>query len=166
MPREIIDLWGVRAVIADLLPQCPSQRRSTHFHPADYLALDSLEQARQADDGVVLLATYGTTRLYVVCPARLVSARHEPLDQAARDRVLALDGNDSRAKAGVRYRRIPPGERVWYLKTAGETALSPWGRPLDLAPARSVEGAEILDLLAGRSGLPTAMLAAARASTA
>jgi hypothetical protein len=159
-PRDadIIDLWGVRAVVADLLPEVALNEVPGISHPADYLALSSLEEAQRAEDGVVLLATYGTTRKYVAYPAGLVSATHDALDKAARDLALPLDGLDAHAKAGVRYLRIPLGERVWYLETEEEKhsrwQAGPWILPR-LHPWR----AEILDLLARRiDRLPNAML--------
>jgi hypothetical protein len=166
MPRDsdIIDLWGVRAVVADLLPEVPLNEVPEISHPADYLALSSLEDAQQAEDGTVLLSTYGTTRPYVVASARLVSATHDTLDEGARDLALSLHGNDALANAGVHYRRIPPGERVWNLETEEEKhsrlTADPW-----ILPRLSPWTAEILDLLAGRiDRLPSTMLEAARES--
>jgi hypothetical protein len=166
MPRDsdIIDLWGVRAVIADLLPEVPLNEVPGISHPADYLALTSLEDTQQSEDGVVILATYGTTRKYVACPARLVSASHDVLHRAALDIAFALDADDARAKAGARYQRIPLGERVWYLSTQDEKH-SRWRGELWVLPRLDPWSAQVRDLLAGRiERLPTAMLERATGS--
>jgi hypothetical protein len=147
---EIIDLWGVRAELADRLPGTRLQAIPGISHPADYLALATVEEAQAAPDGVVLLSTFGTTRLYVVVPARRVAIDDATLHRAAQDLAAFLGGEDPTGDPGVRLRRIPMGERVWNMDRGDEKHArlghDPWiaGELEPLRPA-------ILDHLAGRT---------------
>lgn len=100
-------------------------------------------------DGAVLLATFGTTRLYVITRAEYVTCDDAVLDQAARDLADVIGGEDTRGDPGVRYQRIPPKERVWNMDRGNErhTRL---GDELWIAEALEAYRSMILDLLAGR----------------
>jgi hypothetical protein len=117
---QIIDLWGVRAELDALLPATPLAEIPGISHPADYLALDSVQAARAFDDGAVLLSTFGTTRLYAVVRAADVAIGDAGLDRAARDIAAFLGGEDPQGNPGLRVRRIPRGERVWNMDTGAE----------------------------------------------
>jgi len=148
-PDEIIDLWGVREATAPLLPDVALPDIPGISNPRDDRALASLTEARQARDGVALLSTFGTTFLYVVCPARLIGSDDATLRQAAIDIAARIGGEHPDGEPGVRYRRIPKGERVWNMDVGvhrhTRVREAPWiaDRLQRLRPA-------ILDLLAGR----------------
>jgi len=146
----LIDLWGVRDAIASALPDVALRDLPGISHPADYLALSSLSEAKAVPNGVVLLSTHGTTHLYVVCPARFVRCDESALEQAAIDIAAKRGGEEySRGEPGVRYRTIPLGERVWNMRRGKD----PHGRLTeDVWIADELRGMrqDILDLLAGR----------------
>lgn len=147
---EIGDTEGVRAAIAPLLPTVPLTDIPGISHPADYLSLGSLEAARRAPDGAVLLAAYGTNHPFVVWRAAHMNATHAVLDQAARDIADHLGGDLPEGEPGVAYRLIPHGERVWHMEVGDDVATrlydDPWLHD-DLSPWSE----SIVDLLAGRS---------------
>jgi hypothetical protein len=147
--EEPADLWGVRAELADRLPRTPLQAIPGISHPADHLGLESLDAARDAPDGTVLLSTFGTTRLYVVVRADEVALDSARLHRAARDLAEYL-GDDPEGEPAMRLRRIPLGERVWNMDDGesrhGRLRAEPW-----IAPSlRSLRHA-ILDHLAART---------------
>lgn len=115
LPDEIIDLWGVRREITSLLPATPPHEIPGISHPAPYLALDSVEDARQVSDGTVILASFGTTRLYVVARATHVACDDDTLGRAARELAEIIGGEDPRGDPAARYLRIPLHERVWNM---------------------------------------------------
>jgi hypothetical protein len=150
---EIIDLWGVRAELDPLLPATPLAAIPGISHPADHLALDSVNAARAVDDGAVLLSTFGTTRLYVVIRTAHIAIDEERLDRAAQDIAAFVGGEDPHGEPGLRLRRIPIGERVWNMNAGAEkhTRLyrEPWVAD-ELGAVRS----PLLAYIAGqRSGL-------------
>ena len=147
---ELIDLWGVRDAIASALPDVALGDLPGISHPADYLALSSLSEARATPNGVILLSTHYTAHLYVVCPARLVRCDEFALELAAIDIAARRGGEEyTRGDPGVRYRTIPLGERVWNMRRGKD----PHGRLREDAwIADELRGMrrDILDLLAGR----------------
>lgn len=147
---SLIDLWGVRDAIASALPDVALRDLPGISHPASYRALSSLSEAQAAPNGVVLLSTHGTAHLYVVSPARLIRCDESVLEQAAIDIAARRGGEEfTRGEPGVRYRTIPPGERVWNMRRGKD----PHGRLAEDAwIADELRGMrrDILDLLAGR----------------
>jgi len=146
---EIIDLWGVRDELSALLPGIALQAIPGISHPAKYHALASLDVARAAADGMVLLSAFGTTTPYVVARAAGVTAGRETLAHAARDIAVLLGEEEREAAPGLELRRIPLGERVWNMARGPE----PHGRVTDepwVAAVLEAHRDEILDLLAGR----------------
>jgi hypothetical protein len=146
---EIIGLWGVREAPSPLLPDVPPPEIPGISHLADYRALNSLSEAKEAIDGVVLLTSYVTTFFYVVCPASAVACDEAPLQRAAQELAQRMgDDEDPSGKPGVQYRRIPKGERVWNMDVGAhrQTRLGddPWIAD-DLREVRTT----LLELLAG-----------------
>ncbi len=148
-PDEIIDLWGVREALAPLLPDLALTDIPGISHPADYRSLGSLSEAKRTVDGVALLSTFGTTRLYVVCPAPLIACDDAALQQTALDIAATTGGEDPGGDPGVRYRRIPTGERVWNMD-AGANRHSRLGDDPWIADHLHGLRSAILDVLSAR----------------
>jgi hypothetical protein len=148
--EELIDLWGVRAELARLLPDTPLQAIPGISHPADHLRIEVLDDARAAPDGTILLSTFGTTRLYVVARAEDIALDADRLHRAARDLAEFMGGEDPFGEPAMRMRRIPLGERVWNMDDGenrhGRLRAEPW----IAAPLEHLRE-EILDHLAGRT---------------
>jgi hypothetical protein len=148
--EDLIDLWGVRAELAPLLPDTPLQAIPGISHPADYMKIETLDAARDLPDGTVLLSTFGTTRLYVVVRAEQVALDTARLHRAARDLADYVGGDDPTGEPAMRLRRIPLGERVWNMDDGedrhGRLRNEPW-----IAAALHPLREAILDHLAGRT---------------
>jgi hypothetical protein len=131
---EIIDLWGVREAISHLLPDTPTHELPGISYPSASPDLRTLDAARAADDGAVLLAAYGTTHLLAVIRAGEVRADALTLDDLAVQLAHRLGddlpaGSPSAKSPAARYRRIPRGERVWNMDRDGERHSRLWDEP-------------------------------------
>jgi len=153
---EIIDLWGVRASIAPMLPETPLTEIPGISHPQAHSALGSLPEARAQHDGAVLLAGFGTTRLYLASRAIEVECDEATLEQAARDLADAVGGEDPSGGPSARYCRIPYGERVWNMDrgSARHTRLDD---AMWIADRFESLRGSLVDLLAGRQERITAI---------
>jgi hypothetical protein len=117
LEREIIDLWGVRDVVMagfgdDVRdPDVPGISA-----PREWQALPSLEVAREVEGAAVFVSCFGTSRPYVVAPARQVLCDADTLRRLAVD-LATRDGEepDQQSKASVHFFRIRIGERVWQM---------------------------------------------------
>ena len=116
---EIIDLWGVREVLADRLPHIALHELSGITQPADHHRLRSLSDARASADGVVLLHAFGTSGMFVLARASVVSCDEGSLRDLAAELAPIHHPKDAvvltRGKPGVAYFDIPTGERVWNM---------------------------------------------------
>jgi hypothetical protein len=82
----------------------------------EWQALPSLEMARRTEGAVVFISCYGTSRPYVVAPAREVYCDETALRRLAVDLATRDDEEpDQQSKAGVYYFPIRTGERVWQM---------------------------------------------------
>jgi hypothetical protein len=98
---EIIDLWGVRAELDVLLPGTPLDAIPGISHPADYLALGSLDEARAVDDGRSCSRRSGL-RVSTWSSARPTSPSTDAgLDQAAKDIARLRRRRGSAGRAGT-----------------------------------------------------------------
>jgi hypothetical protein len=127
LPRqdpEIIDLWGVREVLADRLPNIPLHQLPGITQPADHHLLRSLSDARASVDGVVLLHTFGKGGMFVLARASVVSCDEGSLQNLAAELAPIHHPKDAdvltRGKPGVAYFDIPTGERVWNMTIGSE----------------------------------------------
>lgn len=114
-PDEIIDLWGVRYALVELLPETSIQDIPGISHPATYWAIESLEIARSTPEPVAILSAFGTTNLYVVAPASLVASDPHRLDELAEKLAQHLGGEEPKGTPHAGYFWIPRGERVWNM---------------------------------------------------
>jgi hypothetical protein len=136
---EIIDLWGVREVLADRLPHVPLPELPGISQPADHHRLRSLSDARASADGVVLLHAFGTSGMAVLARASVVSCDEGSLQRLAAELAPIHHPKDAdvltRGKPGVAYFNIPTGERVWNMTIGSErharldTAIDVWLAP-------------------------------------
>ena len=147
---EIIDLWGVRQAISRLLPGTPTHKLPGISYPSSSPDLDSLAVARAAPDGTVMLAAYGTTHLCAVIRAAEVRAKRHALDDLAVHLAQVVGGELPSGEPGVRYRRIPPGERVWNMHRGDERHSRLWVEPW-VADALSTLREPILSVLRGET---------------
>jgi len=124
-----IDLWGVREIVASLLPTLAlADLPGTTSH--DINAEPSLEAVQRGPNGVVLLGTFGLAHLYVVSLADQVHCSEPALTQLARDLCLLTGGEEPHGQPSAGFRRIPPGERVWNMRQGeeehGRLGETPW----------------------------------------
>lgn len=118
--REIIDLYGARDVIAEALEAAGVHLVSIPgiTSPRAWTRYASLREARQDADGTVLLSCFGTSRPYVICPARSVTRDESVLLDLARDLASIEDREpNQREKAQSAFFRLISGERVWNMRT-------------------------------------------------
>lgn len=117
-PDEIIDLWGVREVIAAEgfnLPTLPGVS-----NPADHRRLHSLSEAQAHPEGVVILSSFGTSHPLVVAKAAGVRPEAPVLDDLARELAGAMGGEESQGQPSAKYFSIPSRERVWRMRRGRE----------------------------------------------
>lgn len=118
--REIIDLYGTRDVIAEMLkdegigiaavPGISAPRVWTRY--------PSLEQARLDARGTIFLSCFGTSVPYVVGPAAAVACDEPTLLSLARDLASTNSSEpNQREKARSACYPIALGERVWNMQT-------------------------------------------------
>lgn len=117
---ETVDLWGVRDELRACFPDTQFNEIPGISHPNEYSALDSLRAAAERSDGAVLLSTFGTTRLLVVIRANQVAVDEASLVKLADAAARRLQIDDYESRPGAHFVRIPIGERVWNMDTAGE----------------------------------------------
>jgi hypothetical protein len=122
--REIIDLWGVREVIAGLLPQVPLPDIPGITQPGDHHRLVSLADAKDSADGVVLLYVFGKSGMFVLARASVVRSGEDDLLNMAVQLAPLHHQEDTdvltRGQPGVLYFDIPTGERVWNMRIGAE----------------------------------------------
>lgn len=156
-PRDYIDLWGVREFLAPLLPDLTLPELPGISNPRDYDELGSLDEAKKAEDGVVLICDFGHTYVYLIARAEIVDASDADLQAAALElapyfRFIREDGMSEQSEfrnPRARYLHLPHGERVWHKTSLGQ----PHGRfDSDLWISDNLNGFEeqIRDLLAER----------------
>jgi hypothetical protein len=127
--EEIIDMWGVRQAISPLFPVTPTHELPGISYPSSSPVLDSLEVARSIPEGVVMLASYGTTRPYVVVRTADVGADPNALD-ALTERLAGLVGAvEPAGKLRAQFRQVPVGERVWNMHRGTERHARLWHEP-------------------------------------
>jgi len=132
LTADPIDLWGVREVIASLLPAVALTELSG---TTDYKihAEPSLAAVRQGRDGVALLGAFGLSHLYAVWLAHRVGAPEPALHQLARDLAEVAGGEEPRGEPEAAFQRIPLGERVWNMETEEDRpcrlSQEPWVHP-------------------------------------
>ena len=118
LERDIIDLFGIRDVVmAEIGADVVGDRDVPGISaPREWQTLPSLEVAREVEGAVVFVACYGTSRPYVVAPARQVLCDADTLRRLAAD-LATRDGEepDQKSKAGVYFFPIRTGERVWQM---------------------------------------------------
>ena len=118
--RKIIDLYGTRDVIAEAL--CAERVDLISIpgitSPRTWARYPSLREARQDADGTVFLSCFGTSSLYVICPARSVTRNELALLDLARDLASIEDREpNQREKTQSAFFRLVSGERVWNMRT-------------------------------------------------
>jgi hypothetical protein len=155
--EEIVDLWGVREAISHLFPDTPTHELPGVSYPSASSDLGTFAAARAADDGVVLLAAYGTTQLFAVIRAREVRADARTLDDLAVQLADRLgddlpEGSASARSPSAKYCRIPRGERVWNMHRDGEPHSRLWDEPW-VADALGAQRDLILSILRGEADL-------------
>ncbi|OGO16969.1 MAG: hypothetical protein A2Z02_01050 [Chloroflexi bacterium RBG_16_48_7] len=90
-------------------------------YPLQQRCFSSLQAAQQSEEGVVFLSYYGTTNVYVVCPAKSVACGKVSLLKLAQDLAeIENEEPDQNLKANVYFLRIPLGERVWNMDCGKE----------------------------------------------
>jgi hypothetical protein len=122
--QEIIDLWGVREVIAGLLPQVPLPEIPGITQPADHHRLGSLAEARANADGAVVLCAYGKSGLFVLARASAVNCDDGHLAQMALELAPVHRPGDrtvmDRGGPTTLYFEVPSGERVWNMTVGAD----------------------------------------------
>lgn len=114
-PEEIIDLWGVREAISPLFAETPTHDLPGISYPASAQKLDSLTTAHAASDGAVMLASYGTSRPYLVARASTLQTTQAVLARLAVELASRLGGDVPAGQPTAHFLRIPAGERVWNM---------------------------------------------------
>jgi hypothetical protein len=121
---EVIDLWGVREVLAAHLPHLNLDDLPGISQPADQHRLRSLADARASDDGVVLLHAFGTSGMFVLARTLVVRCGEDALQELAQELAPVSHPNDAdvlaRGRLSVAYFNIPTGERVWNMTIASD----------------------------------------------
>jgi hypothetical protein len=145
---DIIDLWGVRPALASALPTVPTTDLAGTSYPADYYDVATLEDAKALADGVVILASYGTSHLLAVIPAAQVRANEESLSDAAIHLALVRGGDTPDGNPAVSFTRIPDGERVWNM-TRGSERHAPLDRQLWLHDSLEALRPSFVELIDG-----------------
>jgi hypothetical protein len=149
-PDEIVDLWGVRPAISPLFPTVPAHELPGISYPSEWADFASLDAAREAAEGTVMLAAYRTTHLWAVMRARQVGAAATTLDELAVRLAALLRDDGPEGRPAAHYRVIPPGERVWSMNRGNERHCRLWDDPWvadPLIPHRE----EILAVLRGEA---------------
>lgn len=142
-------MWGVRDALSELLPETSTIELVGISHPAQHLALSSVDEAAQSRDGVVFISAFGISRPYVIAPAREVAAGEDTLSQLALDLAAHLGGEDQYGEPGARYYRIPIGERIWQM-SVGDDEHARYQGDLWLADALHDQASGIVKVLRGR----------------
>jgi len=121
---ELIDLWGVREVLADRLPNIPLHELPGITQPADHHRLRSLSDARASADGAVLLQAFGKGGMFVLARASVVSCDEGSLQSLAAELAPIHYPKEpdvlTRGRPGAAYFDIPAGERVWNMTLGSE----------------------------------------------
>jgi hypothetical protein len=128
----------------DRLPEHESgvRRMTSDAQGEPYVAFESLEAARAAPEGVVVLEGDYGGQIYMVVPARLVRCRDEDLQAL----LLMLDSHAWKDPAGARvyYERRPLGAGVGGGMGGGRVMDGVWLHPdlraLETAVAAVVQG--------------------------
>jgi hypothetical protein len=120
----IIDLWGVREVVAGLLPQLPLADIPGITQPADHHRLGSLAAAHSSRDGMVMLYAFGKSGMFVLARSSIVHCGEADLLNLAVELAPHHHRNDTdvltRGQLGARYFDIPTGEKVWNMTVGNE----------------------------------------------
>jgi hypothetical protein len=122
--REIIDLWGVREVIATQLPEVPLCEIPGITQPAEHHFLESLGDAQASADGVVMLYAFGMSGMFVLARGSVVHCGEDKLIRLAVELAPVHHKSDAdvltRGEPGVLYFDIPVGEKVWNMTIGAE----------------------------------------------
>lgn len=125
-PDEIIDLWGVRPAMASLVPDVAPHDLPGISAPMSWPAPATLDEARAAPDGAVMLLAPGAGHPLVVARAAAIGIGHDELQRLAEDLAAALG---QRGGTRVVLATIPRGERVWTMHRTGEDHGRLWDEP-------------------------------------
>ena len=93
----------------------------------EYVSFSSLDEARRAEFGVVILEGDDGGQIYVVCPARLVKCDEDALQQLLCD-IDACVWNDP-TSTRLCYEKLPPGSGVAGGMGGGLVQDSIWVHP-------------------------------------